>query len=255
MPFYIHVFPEDVLGKADAYGNRTKRAIIEINRKIAESARDYLIEQLSRYSKTGNLSSSVRVQHVTPTDIELRVAAPYALYFFQGTNPSPGRYVPAIEKRLTARGIRRSRKLINRYARRMGVRNPLIYEAIRKTPVRIVPKRALPPEIQGVYQPALEGYRHLIEGIPSPYGNIYVRRGQVKISYAIRHELWHTVQAARGRIKGHTEFLEGEAYEAEERSIFPIGTHPGTPLHMEIINEFEHYITTELPNAIKAAMQ
>ena len=88
-------------GQWDKNSPELTRAAQALPERIAEGGSDIVYQELGLTIpvKTGNLKNS-RIREVHGNTGSVIVTADYARYVNDGTGPSPGRYVPAIGKRI-----------------------------------------------------------------------------------------------------------------------------------------------------------
>lgn len=253
-----------VVKQVETYGHVTTRLMNQVLQECADKAKAKTIELLAPYADSGRLINSVQVRPhtytthgVSATTKEegyiVTLEAPYAQAFMYGTQPSPGRYVPAIGRRLTARGIRRSRRLVRTMARRLHMSEE-IDRAIRKVPVMIENNRRW---LQEQRLKTAEGlFYHPVKTVVDPrfqYGQIFVRlypgSRKTRTAHVIRHELWHAVQRQYygAEMGGRpSSLLESEAETRASFALAPIGMHPGTKGHMQLYQNIITYIHGDL---------
>lgn len=241
-----------VLNAAKEYASLTDRMAKQVTRECAERTRDKIVSTLTPFKDSGEMVKSVQVRAGTQVagqmyNFDVTIGVKYASYFFEGTRPSPGRYVPAIDRRLTTRGVRRSRRLVTRLTRKLGMPKG-VEQAIRKVPIKLEGLSTFRRDysyvrgVIGIYTPS-----RFAPG--APYGTIKVMRAGTKMQMAstIRHELWHAVQAEYSKTTGIIDQSDIEANIKAQEALSPIGMHPGTRDHQSVYSEITRYVQTDIP--------
>lgn len=187
-----------------------------INKLIPEANR--LNTQLVPRGKTGKLQGSFKVETMGKS-IVVGWDADYAKFVDKGTGESPGRYVPAIGKRLKPMS---SRQQIHKFALKAGVPED-IAEAVLHTPIHFITKRYrdweeywYPQYIEPAEYPKKQDIMERLYGKVILPREIMKERGKEYEAATIRHELWHSLQV---RALGHPTMMKplpGEEVKIKE---------------------------------------
>jgi hypothetical protein len=241
------------------------RAIDKIVDMAQELNRDYVPR-----GATGKLQSSFRVER-SERSVRFYWDVPYAKYVDEGTKPgSPGRYVPAIGKRLINTSLS-TRRQVFQQALREGFSKKAAKAAL-KTPMTREKEPA--PYEPGITEGAYYGRRRTSSKVPGEItlgangpgriiGGAYIKTGLTtrRRKHVERHELFHAVQWAGGRsfLETDTRALEREAelgalLAADQRK--KIGTHPGIKgqhFSTHIVNLLKPYTVSYIIDELKGA--
>ena len=183
--------------------------------------------------RSGKLQRSAKTE-MTEKGLRLWFDSPYAIHVDQGTELSPGRYVPApLEKRLISTEITERRDAY-KLALREG-HSERAASAAWFTPIKRVPREKFEPYTAGEFQPFAKlgsGKRALRKG-----GTRYRVGGRISIREDLRGELKREV--VQHELKHAIDWMAGEAYGAEAGARLErrarefaekrrnIGMHPG----------------------------
>ena len=228
------------------------KAIDKLITQAYELNRDYVPK-----GKTGKLQASF-THEKGERSVRFYWEAPYANYVDKGTKPdSPGRYVPAIGKRLVNTEL----------SPRRQVYQAVLARGYSKKEARV----ALTTPIKELPGKSIVAFKSRTPGYPDieAYGIYEQRTKSIEIAAGgphkaatIRHELAHAVQHKAGELEpsyARYHFPEPRAeylakIAAGQRK--NIGTHPGVPRHhfsQHIVNLLKAYTVDWMLDEVRAA--